>query len=88
MSYFRPKSRNNSQPDVLGKCNRSDVAKTIKPHYTELTGRSMPGALPIVYSDVYNIGFLGVRDGKIMAKALSLHILLLTCCCHHNRFQV
>lgn len=88
MSYFRPKSRNNSQPAVLGKCNRSDVANTIKPHYTQLIGRSTPGAFPIVYSDVYNIGFLGVRHEKRMSKALSLRVLLPICCCHHARFQV
>lgn len=60
MSYFTPRAADVSQPNVLGKCHRPDVAKAIKPQYTQLVGDSRPGALPIVYSDVYNIGFLGV----------------------------
>ena len=60
MSYFAPRSADVSQPSMLGKCNRPDIAKAIQPQYTQLIGHSRPGALPIVYSDVYNIGFLGV----------------------------
>ena len=60
MSYFTSKSADFSQPNVLGKCSRPDVANAIKPQYTQLVGNSRPDALPIVYSDVYNIGFLGV----------------------------
>ncbi len=60
MSYFAPITADVSQPSVLGKCNRPDIAKAVQPHYTQLIGHSRPGALPIVYSDVYNIGFLGV----------------------------
>ncbi len=61
MSYFTPKAMDASQPGVLGKCNRPDIAKAIQPQYTQLKSNSKTGALPIVYSDVYNIGFLGVR---------------------------
>ena len=65
MSFFTPRARDVSQPGVLGKCNRPDTAKAIQPQYTQLIGHSRPGALPIVYSDVYNIGFLGVCPSSI-----------------------
>ena len=73
MSYFASKPTDVSQPNVLGKCSRPDVAKAIQPQYTQLVGHSRPGALPIVYSDVYNIGFLGV-----WALCIALPLTLMT----------
>ena len=61
MSYFRANGNTTSQPGALGKCSRPDIAKAIQSHYKQLIGSLEAQALPIVYSDVYNIGFLGVR---------------------------
>ncbi|CAK0781151.1 hypothetical protein CVIRNUC_005298 [Coccomyxa viridis] len=45
----------------MGRCSRPDTAKAIQPHYKQLIGNLGAQALPIVYSDVYNIGFLGIE---------------------------
>ena len=65
MSYFRANGKTTSQPGALGRCSRPDIAKAIQPHYKQLIGNSGAQALPIVYSDVYNIGFLGVRHPTV-----------------------
>lgn len=61
MSYFRANGKTTSQPGAMGRCSRPDTATAIQPHYKQLIGNLGAQALPIVYSDVYNIGFLGVR---------------------------
>ena len=61
MSYFRANGNNTSRPGALGRYSRPDIAKAIQPHYKQLIGNLEAQALPIVYSNVYNIGFLGVR---------------------------
>ena len=54
----------------LGRCSRKALAEVVKPEYIAQLG-AWPTAtqLPIVYSEKYNIGFLGVRGADLMLNA-------------------
>ena len=54
---------------ALGNCSRTSVADEVRALYnTHLGAWPLPQQLPMVYSDVYNIGFLGVRVIRLVLR--------------------
>lgn len=64
------------KPVPLGQCCRPALAQTVQAQYKQLGGWLTASQVPIVYSPVYNIGFLGVSGAASILAFCNASLLL------------